>query len=66
MVGHTYLEFGRLRQEDCEFQVSVECIVRSCLKKQKQTKNIGTMRIENFPPSSVQSELIKKMRNLQN
>jgi hypothetical protein len=23
MVGHTYLEFGRLRQEDCEFQVSL-------------------------------------------
>jgi hypothetical protein len=35
---------GRLRQEDCEFQVSLGCIARPCLrttKKKKKKKNLN-------------------------
>jgi hypothetical protein len=38
--------FGRLRQEDCEFEVSLSYITRHCLKKKK---NLSEKKFQNIP-----------------
>jgi hypothetical protein len=38
MVCSVILAFGRLRQEDCKFEVSLDYMLRFCLKTKKKTK----------------------------
>jgi hypothetical protein len=38
----------RLRQEDCEFEVSLDSIVRLCLKKKKQILKKKILRKESY------------------
>jgi hypothetical protein len=38
MVCSVILAFGRLRQEDCKFEVSLDYMLRFCLKKKKKQK----------------------------
>jgi hypothetical protein len=35
------VELGRLRQEDLEFNISLVCIVRSCLRKERKGRKEG-------------------------
>lgn len=37
---HTYLNFGRLKQEDCKFLTSLGCLVKPCLQTEQNKMTI--------------------------